>query len=113
MAEIALTLRIDAGERAALESLSKVEGRPVHQLVDEAIKSYLSSRAQNEPSLEATLAAYRTQDPGFERALDEFVEAEATLEDPLEGEAIMGDFIDGRFEPAGPVQSKIRELLGA
>jgi hypothetical protein len=59
------------------------------------------------------LAAYRKQDPGFERALDEFVETEATLEDPLEGEAMIGDFIDGQFKPAGPVQSKIRELLGA
>ena len=112
MAEIALTLRIDAGESAALESLSKVEGRPVHQLVDEAIKSYLSSRAQKAPRLEAALAAYRKQDPGFKRAFDEFVEAEATLEDPLEGEPIIGEFVDGQFKPAGAVQSKIRELLG-
>ena len=116
MARIALTLRIDAGERAALENLSKVEGRPVNQLVVEAIKSYLNRRGQKERSLEANLAGlreYRKQDPGFERALDAFVEAEATLEDPLEGEPIIGDFIDGQFEPAGPVQSKIRELLGA
>jgi predicted transcriptional regulator len=116
MAQIALTLRIDAEERAALETLSEVEGRPVHQLITEAIKSYLISRGQTEPSLEAAVAAlrqYRKQDPGFERALDEFVEAEATLEDSLEGEPIIGDFIDGQFEPAGPVQSKIRELLGA
>src|SRR3954453_15036753 len=116
MAQIAFTLRIEAGERAALESLSKVEGRPVDQLVNEAIKSYLSSRSQEEPSLEANLEAlrqYRKQDPGFERALDEFVQAEATIDDPLEGEPIVGDFINGQFEPAGPVQSKIRELLGA
>jgi hypothetical protein len=115
MAQIALTLQIDAGESAALEKLSEVEGRPINQLVNEAIKRYLRSRVQ-EPSLEANLAAlreYRKQDPGFERALDAFVEAEATLEDPLEGEPIVGDFIDGRFEPEGPVQSTIRELLGA
>ena len=61
----------------------------------------------------AALREYRKQDPGFECALDAFVEAEATLEDPLEGDPIIGDFIDGQFEPAGPVQSKIRELLGA
>jgi len=116
MSRITLTLRIDAGEGAALENLSKVEGRPVDQLLDEAITSYLKRRAQEEPGVEANLAAlreYRKQDPGFERALEAFVEAEATLEDPLEGEAIIGDFIDGQFKPAGPVQSKIRELLGA
>lgn len=115
MSQIALTLRIDADQGAALENLSKVEGRPVDQLLDEAITSYLSRRGK-EPSLEANLAAlreYRKQDPGFERALDAFVEAEATLEDPLEGEPIIGDFIDGQFKPAGPVQSKIRDLIGA
>ena len=116
MSRIALTLRIDADQGAALENLSKVEGRPVAHLLDEAITSYLSKRDQEEPSLEANLAAlreYRKQDTGFERALDAFVEAEATLEDPLEGEPIIGDFIDGQFKPAGPVQSKVRELLGA
>ncbi len=116
MSRIALGLKIDAGARAALENLSKVDGRPVNQLVDEAIKSYLSRRVPKGSSLEANLAAlreYRKLDPGFERALDALVEAEATLEDPLEGEPIIGDFIDGRFEPAGPVQSKIRELLDA
>jgi hypothetical protein len=116
MTRIALTLRIDAGERAAIENLSKADGRPVDQLVHEAIKSYLSKRAQKEPGLEANVAAlreYRKQNPGFERALDAFVEAEATLDDPLEGEPIIGDFVDGEFKPAGPVQSKIRELLGA
>lgn len=116
MARIALTLRIDAGEHAALENLSKVEGRPVNQLLNEAIKSYLSRRGQKERSLEANLAGlreYRKQDPGFHRAIDAFVEAEAGLEDPLEGEPINGEFIEGQFKPAGPVQSKIRELLGA
>ena len=116
MARIALTLRIDADQGAALENLSKVEGRPVDQLLDEAITSYLSRRGKKEPSLEANLAAlreYRKQDPGFEHALDAFVEAEATLEDPLEGEPIIGDFIDGQFKPAGSVQSKIRDLIGA
>ena len=112
---IALTVQIDAVESAALEKLSEVESRPINQLVNEAIKRYLRSRVQ-EPSLEANLAAlreYRKQDPGYERALDAFVEAEVTVDDPLEGEPIVGDFIDGRFEPEGPVQSTIRELLGA
>jgi predicted transcriptional regulator len=116
MARVAFTLRMNAEERAALENLSKVEGRPINQLLNEAIKSYLSRRGQKEQKLEAHLAglrAYRKRDPKFERAVAEFVEAEASLQDPLEGEAVNGEFVDGQFKPAGPVQSKIRELLGA
>jgi hypothetical protein len=41
------------------------------------------------------------------------VVSEATLDDPLEGELIEGQFIDGKLAPAGPAQSRIRELLGA
>jgi hypothetical protein len=110
------TLRIDPGERAALGNLSKIEGRPINQLLNEAIKIYLSRRGRKERGLEATLAdlqAYRKQDPGFRRAISALVEAEASLEDPLEGEPVAGDFVEGQFRPAGPVQSKLRELLGA
>ena len=116
MARVAFTLRIDSQERAALENLSKIEGRPVNQLLNEAIKSYLSRRGRKEHSLEANLAglrAYRKQDPGFQRAIASFVEAEANLEDPVEGEPINGKFVDGQFKPVRPVQSKIRDLLGA
>ncbi len=107
---------MNAEERAALKHLSKVEGRPINQLLNEAIKSYLSRRGQKERSLEANLAglkAYRKRDPGFENAIATFVEAEATLEDPLEGEPIEGQFVEGQFKRTGPAQSKIRELLGA
>jgi hypothetical protein len=116
MARIPFTLRIDPEERAALESLSKIEGRPINQLLNEAIKSYLSRRGRKERSLEANLVrlrAYRKKDPGFRRAIAAFVEAEASFEDPLEGEPINGQFVDGQFKPAGPVQSRIRDLLGA
>jgi hypothetical protein len=116
MARIPFTLRIDAEERVALKNLSRVEGRPINQLLNEAIKSYLSRRSRKERSLEANLAglrAYRKQDPGFQRASAAFVEAEVSLEDPLEGEPIEGQFVEGQLKPAGPVQSKIRELLGA
>src|SRR4051794_18768089 len=109
-----MPLRIDAEERAALENLSKVEGRPVNQLLNEAIKSYLRRR-QEEGSLKPNLAGlldYQTHDPGFRRAIDAFVEAEAGLADPVEGAPIDGEFIDGEFKPAGPVQRRIREILG-
>jgi predicted transcriptional regulator len=111
MARIAFTLRIDAEERAALENLSEVEGRPINQLLNEAIKSYLNRRGRKERGLEANLAglrAYRKRDPEFQHAIAGFVEAEATLEDPVEGQPI-----EGQLKPAGPVQSKIRELMGA
>src|SRR5438045_9374052 len=114
MARIPLTLRIDAKERLALESLSRIEGRPINQLLNEAIKNYLSRRGQKERTLETNLAnlrAYRNQYPGFQRAIVEFVEAEASLDDPLECEPIKGRFVEGEFKP-GPVQSKIRELIG-
>ena len=116
MARIPFTLRIDQEERTALEHLSEVEGRPVNQLLNEAIKIYLSQHGSKEASLEANLSAlqkYRKRDPGFEGAIAAFVDAEAGIEDPLEGKPVDGQFVEGQFEPAGPVQSKIRELLRA
>jgi hypothetical protein len=107
---------MDAEERAALENLSKIEGRPVNQLLNEAIRGFLSRRGPKEPTLETTLArlrAYRERDPEFHRAATAFVESEATLDDPLEGELIEGQFASGQPASAGPAQSRIRELLGA
>ena len=116
MARIPFTLRIDAEVRTALEHLSELEGRPINQLLNEAIKIYLGQKSPKEASLEANLSAlqeYRKRDPGFERAIDAFVVAEARLEDPLEGKPVEGQFVAGQFQPAGPVQSKIREILRA
>ena len=59
MARIPFTLRIEAEERAALENLSKIEGRPGDQLLNEAIKSFLVHRGPRERSLEAKLARLR------------------------------------------------------
>jgi len=116
MARVPFTLRIDAEERAALKHLSKIEGRPINQLLNDAIKSYLSRRGRKERTLEANLAAlraYRKKDPGFKHAIAAFVDAEVTLDDPLEGEPVEGEVVDGRLKPAGPVQKKVREILGA
>jgi hypothetical protein len=111
MARVPFTLRIDAEERAALENLSKIEGRPVNQLLNEAIKSFLIRRGPRERSLEANLArlrAYRESDPGFQRAIAAFADSEASLDDPVEGE-----IVSGAIQPIGPAQSRIRDLLGA
>ena len=114
MSRTAFTLRIDAEERVALENLSRIEGRPINQLLNEAIKGYLRQRGRKERSLEANLAslrAYRKKDPGFRKAMQEFVEAEATLDDPLEGELVEANRMEAKA--AGPVQSKIRYIPGA
>jgi hypothetical protein len=114
MSRTAFTLRIDAEERVALENLSRIEGRPMNQLLNEAIKGYLRQRGRKERSLEANLAslhAYRKQDPGFRKAMSEFAEAEAMLDDPLEGEIVEANLENANT--SGPVQSKIRDILGA
>jgi predicted transcriptional regulator len=116
MARVAFTLRIDAEERAALENLSKVERRPVNQLLNEAVRNFLLRRRPKERSLEANLErlrSYRERDPQFRRARKAFVEAEASVDDPLEGEPIEEQLVNGRVEPIGPAQSKIRDILGA
>jgi hypothetical protein len=116
MTRIPFTLRIGTEEHNALKTLSKIEGRPINQLLVDAIKSYLAQRGQKEQSLEANLAdlrAYRKKDPGFRRAISAFVEAEATGKDPLEGELIEEKVDKDLSKPAGPVQTKVREVIGA
>ena len=116
MARVAFTLRIDAEERAALENLSKIERRPVNQLLNEAVKTFLLRRRPKERSLEASLdrlRAYRVRDSQFLQARRAFIEAEASGDDPLEGELIEGHLVNGQVEPIGPAQGKIREILGA
>jgi hypothetical protein len=111
MARVAFTLRIDTEERAALERLSKIERRPVNQLLNEAVGSFLLRHTPKERSLEANLEqlrAYRERDPQFRRARKAYVEAEASVDDPLEGQ-----LVNGRVKPLGPAQRKIREILGA
>ena len=116
MSRAAFTLRIDSQERNALKHLSKIEGRPINQLLNEAIKIFLRQKGRNERSLEASLAsldAYRKKDPGFKRAIAALVDAEATLKDPLEGEPFEETDFENSAKPAGPVQSRVREVLGA
>jgi hypothetical protein len=111
MARVAFTLRIDAEERAALENLSRIERRPVNQLLNEAVRSFLLRRRPKERSLEASLEqlrTYRERDPQFRRARKAFIEAEASVDDPLEGR-----LVNGRVEPIGPTQRRIRKILSA
>lgn len=115
MARTAFTLRIDAPERDALKSLSKVEGRPVNQLLIEAIRSYLGQKGRRERILEGnlkTLREYRRKDPGYKGAIAAIVEAESTQKDPLEGEPVESE-IDQPSQQIGELQNKLREVIGA
>lgn len=46
----------------------------------------------------------RNQDPAYRRAVAAFVDAEASLKDPLEGKPVEGEFVEGQFKPAKSVQ---------
>jgi hypothetical protein len=63
--------------------LSKLSGRSLNQLANEAIKEFVGRRSREiENDLEATLAdlrAYRRRDPDFETAIGKVAEAEAAM----------------------------------
>src|SRR3954453_1640255 len=106
MARKATTYRIDPAVQAGLSTLSKILGRPQNQLVNEAVRDFVARRVkQVEVDLEATLEslrAYRKSDPNFDRAIADYVDAEASLkEDPAEGQRA----------DMGPAQSRVLELL--
>ncbi len=114
MARVPFTLRIDERERAALEDLSRIEGRPVNQLLNEAVKSFLMRRRPTERTLEENLArlrAYRKRDPHFRRAIDAFVESEASLDDPVEGEQVEGELEEGVPKQVPHLTLRERQVL--
>ena len=114
----ATTFRLEPNLQQGLETLSKILKRPMNQLVNEALKDYVSRRSHDvEQDLKETLAtlkAYRRRDPTFKQAIAAAAKAEAQhgRSDPLEGEIVMGELVDGELvEDAGPVQSEIHRLL--
>ena len=116
MSRAAFTLRIDSQERNALKHLSKIEGRPINQILNEAIKIFLRQKGRKGRSLEASLDSldsYRKKEQGFKRAIAALVDAEATLKDPLEGEPFEETDFENSAKPTGPVRSRVREVLGA
>jgi predicted transcriptional regulator len=114
----ATTFRIEPPVQAALEMLSKILKRPMNQLVNEAVKDYVSRRSEQvEHDLEATLAAlraYRERDPDFETAIAGVAEAEARFadDDPAQGRLVKGKLVEGGLvEETGPLQKEIDRLL--
>lgn len=103
----ATTYRLDPVVHASLSKLSQALGRPLNRLVNEAVSDFVARRSKEvDADLEASLEklrAYRTSDPDFERAIADYVDAEASLkEDPAEGR---------RAVDVGSAQTRMLKLL--
>ncbi|HEY5373401.1 MAG TPA: hypothetical protein VIK01_06925 [Polyangiaceae bacterium] len=104
----ATTFRLDPALKQGLEVLGKALKTPINRLVNEAVQGFIEKRAAEvQADMERTIArlkACRERDPGFESAISQFVESEASLgrNDPLEGS----------LRPAaGPAQTMVHDLL--
>ena len=100
------TFRLEDELYNALSSLSSITKRSMNQLVTEAVAIYVKRTSREvERDLEKTLEQlrqYSSKDPDFEQAIAAFAEAEATLDDPVEGRPI---------DRPQTAQSEIDELL--
>lgn len=78
----------------------------MNSLVNEAVQVYLEQRSlQVERDLEATLKrlrAHRQRDPHFKKAIASFIDAEASLKDPIKAELTQDE---------SPVRTEIHRLL--
>lgn len=113
----ATTVRLEPTLQQGLETLSKVLKRPMNQLINEALRAYVSRRSREvEQDLDQTLKAlraYRRRDPSFKSAIAAAAQAEAEhhQSDPLDGEIVIGELVDGRVAELGPVAAEIHQLL--
>ncbi len=107
----ASTFRLHEDVQAGLDLVSQLQHRPKNKLVNEAVAEYVTRHTrQTEGILRDTLErlrAYQKEDPGFEAAIDKFVEAEARHgkhHDSAEGRAVSS---------SGPVTKSLRKLIDA
>jgi len=104
----ATTFRIDPSVRRKLMLLQSVLNKPLNRLVNEALEDFVEKRtAEVETDLLQILMRlrkYRRSDPKFEKAIAQFVNAEASLgsDDPVEGRTRV---------KAGPAQTMVQKLL--
>ena len=103
----ATTVRLQAELLAGLALLQRILQKPMNRMINEAVRSYVERQSSEvEADLQQVLErvkAYRRSDPGYKRLWAEFADAEARhgKDDPIEG----------RIKSAGPVQSKVRDIL--
>jgi predicted DNA-binding protein len=114
----ATTVRLEPALQQGLETLSNTLKRPMNQLINEALHDYVSRRSHDvAKDLKKTLTAlraYRRSDPRFKATIASAARAEAehAHSDPLDGEVLIGELVDGRMAPeTGPVEAEIRRLL--
>ena len=110
MTRKATTFRLDPEVQAALSVLSDVQGRPQNQLVNEAVRAWVSMRARDvEVDLESTLTrlrAHRLDDSTGAASMATAMRAEAAVEDdPAEGVRVI------RQSTAGPASARMLERL--
>jgi len=131
MAQKATTTRLKPWLQAGMENLSRILGRPMNSLFNDAVEAYLETKSRAvEAELEASLAklrAYRLRDPDDENSIAAFVEAEAGFKDPTEGRLYKVDDPAGKAGVAssetaivprplgdgGPVRTEINRILNA
>lgn len=114
----ATTVRLEPSLQQGLETLSTVLKRPMNQLINEALHDYVTRRSHEvELDLKQTLTAlraYRQRDPAFKAAIASAAKAEAKHghSDPLDGEVVIGEVVDGKVtRETGPVSAEIHQLL--
>jgi len=104
----ATTIRLRAELIVGLALLQRILKKPMNRMINEAVRHYVERQsAQVETDLKNVLErvkAYRRSDPSYKKLWSEFVDAEARYgkDDPVEG----------RIKSAGPVQTRVREILG-
>ncbi len=104
----ATTFRLEPDVQEGLVLIAKVLKVPLNRLVNEAVQAFVRKRTHEvATNLEETLKLLRQRggkDPGFERAIAEFANGEASHSraDPAEGRV---------EQKRGPVQTRVRAML--
>lgn len=103
----ATTVRLKPELITGLSLLQRILKKPMNRMINEAVRRYVERQSSEvEVDLQKVLErvkAYRRSDPNYKKLWAEFVDAEAGYgkDDPVEG----------RIKSAGPVQTRVREIL--
>ena len=103
----ATTVRLRPGLITGLSLLQRILKKPMNRMINEAVHRYVERQTSAvETDLQNVIErvrAYRRSDPNYKKLWAEFVDAEARhgKDDPVEG----------RIKNAGPVQTRVRDIL--